>query len=114
MWQNMQVERRFNKAHVHLLKTWRRFTPSEHDTTRLDTLKSIVDTIKRNIVAEKLYGDEIDSVVSNISATELLLKGVLPLYTKFCRNRNQDGNGYFAGLRMTVAKCIIFNNYVAP
>ena len=24
-----------------------------------------------------------------------------------------DGNGYFAGLRMTVAKCIILNNYVA-
>ena len=56
----------------------------------LDTLKSIVDTIKRNIVAEKLYGDEIDSVVNNISATELLLKEVLPLYTKFCRNKNQD------------------------
>ena len=56
----------------------------------LDTLKSIVDTIKRNIVAEKLYGDEIDSVVNNISATELFLKEVLPLYTKFCRNKNQD------------------------
>ena len=56
----------------------------------LDTLKSIVDTIKRNIVPEKLYGDEIDSVVNNISATELLLKEVLPLYTKFCRNKNQD------------------------
>ena len=56
----------------------------------LDTLKSIVDTIKRNIVAEKLYGDEIDSVVNKISATELLLKEVLPLYTKFCRNKNQD------------------------
>ena len=24
-----------------------------------------------------------------------------------------QGNGYFAGLRMTVAKCIILNNYVA-
>ena len=56
----------------------------------MDTLKSIVDTIKRNIVAEKLYGDEINSVVNNISATELLLKEVLPLYTKFCRNKNQD------------------------
>ena len=49
-----------------------------------------MDTIKRNIIAEKLYGDEIDSVVKNISATEALLKDVLPLYTKFCRNRNQD------------------------
>ena len=41
----------------------------------LDTLKLIVDTIKRNIVAEKLYGDKIDSVVNKISATELSLKG---------------------------------------
>ena len=24
-----------------------------------------------------------------------------------------NGSGYFAGLRMTVAKCIILNNYVA-
>ena len=56
----------------------------------LDTLKSIVDTIKRSIVAEKLYGDEIDSIVNKISATELLLKEVLPLYTKFCRIKNQD------------------------
>ena len=55
-----------------------------------DTIESIVDTIKSNIIAEKLYGDEIDSVVKNISATEALLKDVLPLYTKFCRNRNQD------------------------
>ena len=55
-----------------------------------DTLKSIVNTIKRNIVAEKLYGDEIHSVVKSISATELLLEEVLPMYTKFCRNRNQD------------------------
>ena len=55
-----------------------------------DTIKSIVDTIKENIIAEKLYGDEIDSVVKNTSATEALLEEVLPLYTKFCRNRNQD------------------------
>ncbi len=33
-----------------------------------DTIKSIVDTIKENIIAEKLYGDEIDSVVKNVSA----------------------------------------------
>ena len=34
--------------------------------------------------------DTIESIVKNISATEALLKDVLPLYTKFCRNRNQD------------------------
>ncbi|CAB4003820.1 Serologically defined colon cancer antigen 8-like [Paramuricea clavata] len=55
-----------------------------------DTIESIVETIKSNIITEKLYGDEINSVVKNISATEALLKDVLLLYTKFCQNRNQD------------------------
>ncbi len=55
-----------------------------------DTIKSTVDTIRENIIAEKLYGDEIDSVVKNISATEALLEEVLPLCTKFCRNRTKD------------------------
>ena len=65
---------------------------SSANTTSLcfDTIRSIVDTIKANIIAEKLYGDEINSAVKNISATEALLKEVLPLYAKFCRNRNQD------------------------
>ena len=45
-----------------------------------DTIKSTVDTIKENIIAEKLYGAEIDSVVKNISATEALLEEVLPLH----------------------------------
>ena len=65
---------------------------SSRNTTPLcfDTIKTIVDTIKTNVVTEKLYGDEIDSVVKSISATEELFKEVLPLYTKFCRNRNQD------------------------
>ncbi len=47
-----------------------------------DTIKSIVDTIKENIIAEKLYEDEIDSVVKNISATEALLEEVLPLFAQ--------------------------------
>ena len=55
-----------------------------------DTMKSIVDTIKQSIITEKLYGDEIDSVVKTVSATEALFEEVMPLYTKFCRNRNQD------------------------
>ena len=36
-----------------------------------DTVKSIVDTTKEYIIAEKLYGDEIDCVVKNISARKL-------------------------------------------
>ncbi len=47
-----------------------------------DTIKSTVDTIKENIIAEKLYGAEIDSVVKNISATEALLEEVLPLHSR--------------------------------
>ena len=56
----------------------------------LDTMKSIVETIKRNIISEQLYGDEIERTVKNISASEALFKEVLPLYTKFCRKKNQD------------------------
>ena len=39
-----------------------------------DTKKSIVETMKENIIAEKLYEDEIDSVVKNILTTEALLE----------------------------------------
>ena len=53
-------------------------------------MKSIVETIKRNIISEQLYRDEIERTVKNFSATETLFKEVLPLYTKFCRKKNQD------------------------
>lgn len=62
------------------------------NTTPLDkdTMNSIVETIKQNIIDEKLYGDEVESSVKNVTATEALFKQVEPLYLKFCKNQNQD------------------------
>jgi hypothetical protein len=36
-----------------------------------------VETIKRNIISEQLYGDEIERTVKNISASEVFFKEVL-------------------------------------
>lgn len=55
-----------------------------------DAMNSIVNTIKQNIIDEKLYGDEIESSIKNVTATEALFKEVEPLYSKFCKNKNQD------------------------
>ena len=55
-----------------------------------DTMNSIVNTIKQNIVEENLYGDKIEASIKNITATEALFKEVEPLYLKFCKNKNQD------------------------
>ena len=55
-----------------------------------DTMNSIVNTIKQNIVEENLYGDKIEASIKNITATEARFKEVEPLYLKFCKNKNQD------------------------
>ena len=55
-----------------------------------DTMNSIVNTIKQNIVEENLYGDKVEASIKNITATEALFKEVEPLYLKFCKNKNQD------------------------
>jgi hypothetical protein len=62
------------------------------NTTPLDkdTMNSIVNTIKQNIIDEKLYGDEIESSIKNVTATEAFFNEVEPLYSKFCKNKNQD------------------------
>ena len=56
------------------------------NTTPLDkdTMNSIVNTIKQNIIDEKLYGDEIESSIKNVTATEAFFNEVEPLYSKFC------------------------------
>lgn len=62
-------------------------------------MNSIVNTIKQNIIDEKLYGDEIEASIKNVTSTEALFKEVEPLYSKFCRNKNQDKLlTYFYGL----------------
>jgi hypothetical protein len=43
-------------------------------------MNSIVNTIKQNIIDEKLYGDEIESSIKNVTATETLFNEVEPLY----------------------------------
>jgi flagellin-specific chaperone FliS len=67
-------------------------TSEGSNTTPLDkdTMNSIVNTIKQNIIDEKLYGDEIESSIKNVTATEALFNEVEPLYSKFCKNKNQD------------------------
>ena len=55
-----------------------------------DSMNSIVNTIKQNIIDEKLYGDAIESSIKNVAATEVLFTEVEPLYSKFCKNKNQD------------------------
>ena len=53
-------------------------------------MNSIVNTIKQNLIKEKLYGEEIESSIQNVTATEALLKEIEPLYSRFCKNKNQD------------------------
>ena len=67
-------------------------TSEGSNTTPLDknTMDSIVNTIKQNIIDEKLYGDEIESCIKNVTATEALFNEVEPLYSIFCKNKNQD------------------------
>ena len=55
-----------------------------------DGMNSIVNTIKQNLIKEKLYGEEIESSIQNVTATEALLKEVEPLYSRSCKNKNQD------------------------
>ena len=43
-----------------------------------DGMNSIVNTIKQNLIKEKLYGEEIESSIQNVTATEALLKEIEP------------------------------------
>ena len=51
---------------------------------------SIVETIKSQIIREKLYGAEICERVNSAAGTEALFKAVYPLYGNFFRKKNQD------------------------
>ena len=55
----------------------------------LDTIVSIVETIKSQIIREKLYGAEICERVNSAGGTEALFKAVYPLYANFFRKKNQ-------------------------
>ena len=55
-----------------------------------DTISSIVQSIKSQIMREKLYGVEINKSVKSASCTEAFYKALLPLYSTFCHKKNQD------------------------
>ena len=56
----------------------------------LDTVAAFVESIKKAIIEEKLYGEEINNGLKTVSATKALLTAVSPIYNKFCRKKNQD------------------------
>lgn len=55
-----------------------------------ETLTSFVSAIKKNVIDEHLYGDEIESAIEKASVTQELLDKLVPLYNKFRKSRNQD------------------------
>jgi hypothetical protein len=63
--------------------------PTESDMS-LDSLNGIIEAIKTNLITEDLYGAEINKFIKNASCSEALFNAVFPLYTKFCRKKNQD------------------------
>ena len=55
-----------------------------------DTISSIVESIKSQIMREKLDGVEINNSVKSASCTKAFYNALLPLYSTFCRKKNQD------------------------
>ena len=63
---------------------------TEEQHLSLENLAGIVEAIKKSLIAEDLYGPEINTAITNASCNEALFEAVLPLYNKFCRKKNQD------------------------
>ena len=55
-----------------------------------DTVASIVESIKSQIVCEKLYESNINDSVKTASSSQALFDALFPLYSKFCRKKSQD------------------------
>jgi hypothetical protein len=55
-----------------------------------ESLAGIVESIKTNLIAEDLYGSEINTAIKSASCSEAFFAAVLPLYNKFSRKKNQD------------------------
>jgi len=55
-----------------------------------DTVASIVESIKSQIVREKLYGSDMNDSVKTASSSQALFDALFPLYSKFCRKKSQD------------------------
>ena len=68
---------------------------SNKDTPDVDlfsqeAIASIVESIKSQIMREKLYGVEINNSVKCASCTTAFYDALLPLYSTFCHKKNQD------------------------
>ncbi len=55
-----------------------------------ESLAGIVELKKANLIAEDLYGSEINTAIKSASCSEAFFAVVLPLYNKFSRKKNQD------------------------
>ena len=55
-----------------------------------DTIASIVESIKSQIMREKLYGSAMNDLVNTASCTQAFFDALFPLYADFCRKKNQD------------------------
>ena len=65
-------------------------TSPELDLFCLDTVTSIVESIKSQIVREKLYGSKMNNSVNAASSSQALFDALFPLYAQFCRKKSQD------------------------
>ncbi len=80
----------------------------------LGSLNGIIEAIKTNLITEDLYGAEINKFMKNASCSEALFNAVLPLYTKFCRKKNQDKLlEAFYGLLLNASKYLNCMNSIA-
>ena len=65
-------------------------TSSESVMFCFDTIASIVESIKSQIMREKLYGSAMNDLVNTASCTQAFFDALFPLYADFCRRKNQD------------------------
>jgi hypothetical protein len=65
-------------------------TSPEDELFCLDSLSSIVESIKTKITEEKLYGEEVTASVKKASCSEDFYRAILPMYKRFCKKKNQD------------------------
>ena len=86
---------------------------AESDMT-METLSGIIEAIKTRLVATELYGAEVNESIKNASCSKTLLDDVRPLYSKFCRKKNQDKLlEHFYGLLPNAAKYLSTNSNAA-
>ena len=56
----------------------------------VDTVASMVESIKTTIINEKLYGIQINDSIQSASSAQALYDAMRPLYETFFQKKNQD------------------------